>query len=393
MATTDATPIPIKNQAYHIGFPILDADGDLVTGAGSLDSEVSTDSGGFGDCSNEAVEEATNSGMYELLLTDGEMNGDIVMVIVISSAGKTTPIVLYPQEAGDIKVDVESVSGDTSAADNLELFFDGTGYDAANSEVGTVASVTAIAANGIAANSFAAGAIDATAIANGAIDAATFAANAINAAAIDADAIDLIWDEPASGHTTLATFGQVFNALGVFTGEVNDGAASAADFDTDGFTEASDNHLNGMIMVFTTGALKGQANIITTYTGSGQNCAFATNWTEAPTSNDDFVIVPGGYVRTPGTAQILDDLNDISTADVNTQALDVINTDTFSEPGGVPAASASVVTMLHWLYTIARNRLTQTATTQTLRNDANDGSISTAAVSDDGTTAVRDEWA
>src|SRR5262245_38410170 len=108
MASTDATPVPIKNQAYRVTFPILDADGDLVTGASSPDSEVSKDGGTFADCTNEATEIATNSGMYFLDLTSTEMNADTVAIIVkTGTAGaKTTPIVLYPVETGDIPVNV-----------------------------------------------------------------------------------------------------------------------------------------------------------------------------------------------------------------------------------------------------------------------------------------------
>lgn len=110
MASTDARPIPIKNTAYRVTFPIFDADGDLVTGATGLDSEVSKDAGTFADCTNEATEIATSSGMYYLDLTSTEMNADTVAIIVkTSSAGaKTTPIVLYPQESGDIKVDLQT---------------------------------------------------------------------------------------------------------------------------------------------------------------------------------------------------------------------------------------------------------------------------------------------
>jgi hypothetical protein len=39
MASTDARAFPIKNQAYRVTFPLLDADGDLVTAATALDSE------------------------------------------------------------------------------------------------------------------------------------------------------------------------------------------------------------------------------------------------------------------------------------------------------------------------------------------------------------------
>lgn len=95
MASSDAKAIPVKNAALRITFPILDADGDLVTGATSLDSEVSKDGGTFADCTNEATEIATSSGMYYLDLTSTEMNADTVAVIVKSGNGKTTPIVLY----------------------------------------------------------------------------------------------------------------------------------------------------------------------------------------------------------------------------------------------------------------------------------------------------------
>ena len=97
MASTDAKAIPVKGAAYRVTFPILDADGDLVTAAATLDSEVSKDGGTFADCTNEATEIATSSGMYFLDLTATEMDADTVAIIVkTGTAGaKTTPIVLY----------------------------------------------------------------------------------------------------------------------------------------------------------------------------------------------------------------------------------------------------------------------------------------------------------
>lgn len=150
MAASDARPVPIKNTAYRVTFPIFDADGDLVTGAGSLDSEVSKDGGAFADCTNEATEIATASGVYYLDLTSTEMNADTVAIIVKSASGKTTPIILYPQEAGDIKVDVESISGDTVAADNAEAMFDGTGYAGGTIKLGV--DVVAISGDSAAAD-------------------------------------------------------------------------------------------------------------------------------------------------------------------------------------------------------------------------------------------------
>lgn len=104
-------PVPRKNAAYRVTFPIFDADGDLVTGATGLDSEISKDGGTFADCTNEATEIATASGIYYLDCTSSEMNADTVAIIVktSTSGAKTTPIVLYPQETGDIRVDVDSI--------------------------------------------------------------------------------------------------------------------------------------------------------------------------------------------------------------------------------------------------------------------------------------------
>jgi hypothetical protein len=79
-------------------------------------------------------------------------------------------------------------------------------------------------------------------------------------------------------------------------------------------------------------------------------------------------------------------------ADVNAEVLDVLNVDTFAEPGAVPAATASLVAKLGWVFTVLRNKITQTSATQTLRNDADNASIATSSISDNGTTFTRNEW-
>lgn len=107
MAASDARPIPRKGVALRVTFPIYDADGDLVTGATGLDSEVSKDAGTFADATNEATEIATSSGVYYLDLTASEMDADTVAIIVktSSSGAKTTAITLYPEEVGDVRID------------------------------------------------------------------------------------------------------------------------------------------------------------------------------------------------------------------------------------------------------------------------------------------------
>ena len=252
MASTDARPIPKKNVAYRVTFPILDANGDLVAGASGLDSEVSLDGGTFADCTNEATQIATSSGMYFLDLTAGEMDADTVAVIVKSTEGKTVPIVMYPVEADDIPVAVTH------------------------------------------------------------------------------------WVATAVATPTVA-----------------------------GVPEVDLTHVGG----------------------DAQSAADLKDFADAgydPTTNR--------IAGISGTKNTFDDLNDVSAAEVNAEVADVVNTDAQGEPAAAPAANASLSDKIDWVFALARNKVLQTADTQTLRNDADDGDIATAAVSDDGTTTTRSEW-
>ena len=166
MAATDAKPFPIKNTAYRVYFPILDADGDTVTGATGLDSEASLDGGTFADCTNEATEIATSSGIYYLDLTSSEMNTDctVIQVKTSSSGAKTTVLTLYPVDTGDIDVDVTAFGGTAGT------------FASGRPEVNTThAAGTAWGSGAITAASIASDAITAAKIADGAIDSATFA--------------------------------------------------------------------------------------------------------------------------------------------------------------------------------------------------------------------------
>ena len=113
-----ASSFPLKkNTAVRIVFPILDADGDPVTGAAgdTPDSEYSLDGAGFGDCSNEISEIATSSGIYYLDLLAAETNGDVVCIQIKTATGttKTTVLVFYTaaQTLDELDVDRYSIGG------------------------------------------------------------------------------------------------------------------------------------------------------------------------------------------------------------------------------------------------------------------------------------------
>lgn len=96
----NALPYPVYGAPWTLVFPILDADGDLVSGATTPDAEISKNGDTFADCTNESTEIASSSGMYYLTLTGTEMTADIVSVIAkcATSGAKTTALVMYPRK-------------------------------------------------------------------------------------------------------------------------------------------------------------------------------------------------------------------------------------------------------------------------------------------------------
>lgn len=79
-------------------------------------------------------------------------------------------------------------------------------------------------------------------------------------------------------------------------------------------------------------------------------------------------------------------------ADVNAEVVDALATDTYAEPGSVPAATSSIEDKIGWLFMLARNARTTTATTDAVRNDANSANVATSTLNDDGTTFTRGEY-
>lgn len=104
--------------------------------------------------------------------------------------------------------------------------------------------------------------------------------------------------------------------------------------------------------------------------------------------NVDLILVDTG---TTIPAQITA-LNDLSAAQVNAEVLDVFTVDTFAELSGVNAATDTMLNKLTFINQVLRNKLTETSTTQTTFADNTTTVVSTAIVSDDGTTFTKNEF-
>ena len=356
MAATDATPIPVKGQACRVTFPILDADGDLVTAATGLDSEVSKDGATFADCTNEATEIATGSGMYFLDLTATEMNADTVAVVVktTSSGAKTTPMIMYPNKAGGLAVNVTAWAGNTTTTGDIAIkttlakTTHITGFnDVSTAQVNTECD-TALSDVGV------------TTTVTGRID-----------AAVSTRAT------PAQVQTELGTYGALKPTTAGRTLDVTTGGEAGIDLDNTAGTLAKGTDITGFNDL-------SAANVQTELATYG-----ALKPTVAARTLDVSATGEAGIdwanVGAPTTTVALTG----TTVGLTPAAIDSVWAKTMTELAAVPGVTASVLSALQWIFLLSRNKITQTATTQLVRNDADSATIGTSTVSDDGTTFTR----
>jgi len=87
------------------------------------------------------------------------------------------------------------------------------------------------------------------------------------------------------------------------TSTVSDASATTAGFDT-ALAEASDDHYNNMVIVFTDNNLAGQARRISDYDGTDKTITVVPAFTEAPANGDAFVIISGSYFRIPAAGAL-----------------------------------------------------------------------------------------
>jgi hypothetical protein len=403
MASTDAKPVPQKNVAYRVTFPIFDADGDLVTGAAGLDSEISKDGGTFADCTNEATEIATSSGMYYLDLTSTEMNADTVAIIVKTSTvgAKTSAMVMYPEEAGDIRVNVTAYGGTagTFAAGRPEV----NASHIAGSAVSTSSAQIGVNVVNAAGTAWGSGAITAASIASGALTSAKFAAGAFDAVwSVTARLLTAGTNIALAKGTGVTGFNDlsqadVRTAVGLATANL-DTQLSAIVTDTGTDIPATLATIAGYLDT-EIAAVKAQTDKLT-FDGDNHVVADTRKISTDATAADSLESVLDGGGGTI-TANITGDLSGSvgslaaqAKADVNAEVVDVMTIDTFAQPGqGAPAATASLKDMLGYLFKGWRNRVTQTDSQYALYADDGLTVDHKATTTDDGTTFTRSEIA
>lgn len=136
-----------KNVAgQKIGAQLISAtDGSAFTGSATV--EVTIDAGtqatgtvGSGACTHEG------NGYHTYAPSQAETNGTLLAFTFHGTGAVPVTVQVfttgYDPTAAQIPANVTQISGDTTAADNAESFFDGTGYAGTNNVIPTVTNVT-----------------------------------------------------------------------------------------------------------------------------------------------------------------------------------------------------------------------------------------------------------
>lgn len=122
----------------------------------------------------------------------------------------------------------------------------------------------------------------------------------------------------------------------------------------------------------------------------GNPSAGATNATQIATTSGVW------YVDLSATDTTCDTLAVKISDGTNPPTILVVNPVEVVEPTAIPgfgSGGPGIEELLAIMWAMMRNKMTQTSTTTTLRNDADSGNIGTSTVSDNGTTFTRGEWA
>jgi hypothetical protein len=399
---------PIKQStAIDVLFFLHDSNGDPLTGKvdGDFTKQISKNGGAFGAMTVTITERA--GGWYLLPLGTGHTDTLGILSVYLTASGAKQVNLQYRVH---VRV-YDDLAFPTTSGRSIDVTTGGgVGIDWGNVENQS----TAVTLSGTTVDEL-------TTVGVGAIVGVSFANGAIDAAALNADAVTEI--------------------RSVVSGTADDGSTTTV-IDA-ARTEADADYWKGNFLLFTSGTIAGQCRLITAFDEGTDTLTFAPATTQA-VSTQTYEILPAARVdlqlwlgsvanalvsgrvdasvgamasntvtaaalATDAVNEVRDSILSDSTpfaggninatissratpAQVNAEVLDVLTADTFVEVSAVPAASSTILDKLNWLFGLARNKILQTATTQTLRNDADDGTIATAAVSDDGTTFTRAEW-
>ena len=188
-----------------------------------------------------------------------------------------------------------------------------------------------------------------------------------------ADIADAVYDEALSGHTTAGTAGE---RLGRIPNAAAGGNGGLPTVNASNYIAGVQGTLNTLDALDTAQDSQHAATLTRLGTPAGADIAADLATIVADTNELQTDDVPG----------LIAALNDISTADVNAQVVDVLKTDTIAEMAqGAPTATPTFEEAVMYLYMALRNKVDVDASTKEFHNDAGTV-IWKKALTDNGTT-------
>lgn len=278
-----------------IGCQMVSAsDGSAFTG--SVTASVTGDAGtqatgsvGAGACAHEG------NGYHTYAPAQAETNYDLIAFTFTGTGAVPATVQVYtrfdanathllgtawltPGTAGTPDVNVRLISGDATAADNAESFFDGTGYAGTNNVIPTVTT---------------------TATATNVTTVSGLAANVITAASLAADAgVEIaaaVWDRVLTGATHNITNSagrrlRLLDATDITSGTATAGTSNSITLD--GTASATAEIYDENLIVITGGTGAGQTRVIVEYS-TGRVATVNRIWEVTPDATSEYSVVAG----------------------------------------------------------------------------------------------------
>jgi len=275
---------PKKNTAFTLYFTLYKDDGTIIANPGTITKKVSIDGAAVADIAASVTEEDTTYGQCSLVIASGEMNGDAIWIYITDDTSGCVPFTCTLYTAANTQDGIEG------KIDTIDGIVDDILEDTGTTIPGTITTIDGIVDDILE---------DTGTTIPGTIS--TMQGNVDDILTDTETTLDtLIKDIPTVAEfeartlTTAAATKLSASAATIVQGTVShdNTASSTTVFYSDDITEATADHYNGRIVIFTSGDLLYQATDITDYelvTGEGKFTVTAL--TEAPADNVTFVIV------------------------------------------------------------------------------------------------------
>jgi len=214
--------------------------------------------------------------------------------------------------------------------------------------------------------------------------------SSLDATGFEAAAVDLIWDEAQADHVAAGSFGVTASEIATIgtdtaaTQVLAAGATGFAAIDTvvDAIKAVTDDWVDGARLDLILDIIAAD----TTTDIPALIAALDTVVDRVETDTQDIQSrLPAALVNSRMDSSL--DATGFEAA-----AVDLIWDEAMVEASAVPAVTGTFRAAMQWLFALSRNKLTQTSTTTSLRNDADGADIGASTVSDDATTYTRGEW-